>query len=52
MYGLLAVSKRLDGFCKDYDEEILTALFDYAVVCTKNDICFAFKAGNEVKVTG
>lgn len=44
--------KRMDDFCKDFDEELWTALLDHATVFTKDDIRFTFKAGNEVKVTG
>ena len=44
--------QRLDGFCKGFDEELWTALLDYAIVYTKDDIRLTFKAGNEVKVTG
>lgn len=43
--------QRLDGFGKGFDEELWTALLDYATVYTKDDIR-SFKAGNEVKVTG
>ena len=44
--------QRLDGFCRDFDEELWTALLDHATIYTKDDIWFTFKAGNEVKVTG
>lgn len=44
--------QRLDGFCKGFDEELWTALLDHAIVYTKEDIRFTFKAGNEVKVIG
>lgn len=44
--------QRLDGFCRDFDEELWTALLDHATVYAKDDIRFTFKAGNEVKVTG
>lgn len=44
--------QRLDGFCKGFDEELWTALLDHAIVYTKDDIRFTFKAGNEVKATG
>ena len=44
--------QRLDGFCKEFDEELWTSLLDHATVYTKDDICFTFKVGDEVKVTG
>lgn len=44
--------QRLDGFCKDFDEELWVALLDHATVYAKDDIRFTFKAGNEVKVSG
>ena len=40
--------KRMDGFCKDFDEELWTALLDHATVFTKDDIRFSFKNGFEV----
>ena len=44
--------QRLDGFCREFDEELWTALLDHATVYTKDDIRFTFKVGDEVKVTG
>ena len=43
--------QRLDGFCGKFDEELWTALLDHAIVYAKDDIRFAFKVGEEVKVT-
>ena len=42
----------LAGFCGKFDEELWTALLDYATVYARDDIRFTFKAGNEVKVDG
>ena len=42
---------RLDGFCSKFDEELWTALLDYVTVDARDDIRFAFKVGNEVKVS-
>jgi hypothetical protein len=44
--------QKLDGFCGKFDEELWTALLDYATVYARDDIRFTFKAGNEVKVDG
>ena len=44
--------QKLDGFCGKFDEELWTALLDHATVYAMDDICFTFKAGNEVKVDG
>ena len=43
--------QRLDGFCGGFDEELWTALLDHAIVYAKDDIRFAFKVGEKVKVT-
>lgn len=50
--GLSVASKRLNRFCKCFDEELWTALLDYTTVYTKDDIRFILKAENEVKDTG
>ncbi len=37
--------QRLDGFCKEFDEELWTSLLGHATVYTKGDIRFTFKVG-------
>lgn len=44
--------QRLDGFCREFDEELWTSLLDHATIYTKDDIRFTFKVGDEVKVDG
>ena len=43
--------QRLDGFCGKFDEELWTALLDYATVYARDDIRFVFKNGREVKAS-
>ena len=42
--------KLVDGFSKDFDEELWTTLLDHATVLAKDNIAFVFKNGFEVKV--
>ena len=42
--------KHVEGFSKDFDEELWSTLLDYAIVYTKDSIAFIFKNGFEVKV--
>lgn len=50
--------QRLNGFCKDFDEKLWTALFDYATIYTKYESILSTtydslsKARSKVKVTG
>lgn len=42
--------QRLDGFCREFDEELWTALLDHATVYAKDDIRFTFKNGFDVNL--
>lgn len=44
--------QKLDGCYGKFVEELWTAILDHATVYARNDICFIFKEGKEMKVDG